>query len=377
MSEVKNESRNQSLDGVRAIACISVFCVHFMQVLQLDDRTGMISIRRLLEYGYGVSAFIIISGALIERDRSNCNRSIVGLVDYLWKKLVRISPMYYTTMFCIVFVSSLSSSGIGRLDILSHALFLHNLSDRFLYSISPPFWYLGVQMQAYLVVSLIVMILPIGEFRKRARSLLLIFIAIICWLAYGSLIFVDGENNTGHMRWLATNPMAVRHSVVAHLPNFLLAMAFSQQVLNADVLKFKHRIGNDIIMVLLLAAMAWIGLSLQEKDITYWNGRYCFPFLPIPLIYLIALCSSGFMVSSILSWKPLVWVGTISFPFYLVHHFSLCGILFTANKTNIILDAMVKNTIIFFAAFGVSLILAFLLKQMNHTIFISLKKAFT
>jgi len=205
----------------------------------------------------------------------------------------------------------------------------------------------------------------------------LIFIAIICWLAYGSLIFVDGENNTGHMRWLATNPMAVRHSVVAHLPNFLLAMAFSQQVLNADVLKFKHRIGNDIIMVLLLAAMAWIGLSLQEKDITYWNGRYCFPFLPIPLIYLIALCSSGFMVSSILSWKPLVWVGTISFPFYLVHHFSLCGILFTANKTNIILDAMVKNTIIFFAAFGVSLILAFLLKQMNHTIFISLKKAFT
>lgn len=368
MSEVKNESRNASLDGVRAIACISVFCVHFMQVLQIDDRTGLISIRRLLEYGFGVSAFIIISGALIDRDRCNSNRSIVGLVDYLRKKLLRISPMYYTTMFCIVLVSFLYSSGIGRLDILSHALFVHNLSDRFLYSISPPFWYLGVQMQSYFIVPLIAMFLPIEESRKKARSLLLILIAIACWVAYGNLILLIGKNNDGLLRWFTTNPMAVRHSVFAHLPNFLLAMAFSQQVLNGAVLKFKHRFGNDIITVLLLVSMAWIGLSVEEKDITYWGGRYCFPFLTIPSIYLISLCSSGFLVSSILKMKFFVWLGRVSFPFYLMHYSILSITFFVSTKINIGLMGWMRNTFIFLFAFGVSLVLAFLLDKVSKMV---------
>lgn len=365
MSQVKNESRNPSLDGVRAISCISVFCLHFMQVLQLDDRTGLISIRRLLEYGFGVSAFIIISGALIERDRSNCNRSIMGLVDYLWKKLLRITPMYYTTMICIVLVSSLYSSGIGRLDILSHALFVHNLSDRFLYSISPPFWYLGVQMQAYLVVSLIAMILPIRKSGVKVRSLLLIFIAFVCWFVFGLLVLYLPEKSQGILRWFATNPMAVRHSVVAHLPNFLLAMAFSKQVLDGDVLKFKHRLGNDMLIILLLVSMAWIGLSVEEKEITYWNGRYCFPFLTIPSICLISLCSSGFLISSILKLKFLVWFGRVSFPFYLVHYSILSVTLFVLSKFNIGLIGLTRNSFICLFAFAVSLVLAFLLDKLN------------
>lgn len=365
MSEVKNEYRNPSLDGVRAIACISVFCVHFMQVLQIDDRTGLISIRRFLEYDFGVSAFIIISGALIDRDRCNSNRSIVGLVDYLWKKLLRISPMYYTTMFCIVLVSFLYSSGIGRLDILSHALFVHNLSDKFLYSISPPFWYLGVQMQAYFVVSLIAMILPIGKSGARSRSQLLFLIAFVSWVVHGFLVLRIPENSQGLLRWFATNPMAVRHSVFAHLPNFLLAMAFSQQVVNGDVLKFKHRFGNDIIIILLLVSMAWIGLSVEEKDITYWGGRYCFPFLTIPSIYLVSLCSSGFLVSLILKMKFFVLLGRVSFPFYLMHYSILSITFFVLTKINIGLIGWMRNTFIFLFAFGVSLVLAFLLDKVN------------
>lgn len=368
MSEVKNESRNPSLDGVRAISCISVFCLHFMQVLQLDDRTGLISIRRLLEYGFGVSAFIIISGALIERDRSNCNRSIMGLVDYLWKKLLRISPMYYTTMFCIALVSFLHSTGFGRLDILSHVLFVHNLSDRFLYSISPPFWYLGVQMQAYLVVSLIAMILPIRKSGVKVRSLLLIFIAFFCWFVFGLLVDYIPEKSQGILRWFTTNPMAVRHSVVAHLPNFLLAMAFSKQVLDGDVLKFKHRLGNDILIILLLVSMAWIGLSVEEKEITYWNGRYCFPFLTIPSIYLISLCSSGFLISSILKLKFLVWFGRISFPYYLVHYSVLRITFFVFNDFNIGQIGWMRNEFIFLFAFWVSLVLALLLDKLNKMV---------
>lgn len=365
MSEVKNESRNPSLDGIRAISCISVFCLHFMQVLQLDDRTELISIRRLLEYDFGVSAFIIISGALIERDRYNCNRSIMGLVDYLWKKLLRISPMYYTTMFCIALVSFLNSTGIGRLDILSHVLFVHNLSDRFLYSISPPFWYLGIQMQAYFLVSMITLFLPTGKSWKGVRPLLLIFIAFVCWVGFGLLVLHIPENSQGILQWFKTNPMAVEHSVFAHLPNFLLAMAFSKQVLDGDVLKFKHRLGNDILIILLLVSMAWIGLSVEEKEITYWKGRYCFPFLTISSIYLISLCSSGFLVSSILKLKFLVWLGRLSFPFYLVHYSILSVTLFVLSKFNIGLIGLTRNSFIFLFAFAVSLVLAFLLDKLN------------
>jgi hypothetical protein len=46
MSEIRNDFRNPSLDDVRAIACISVFSVHYMQLLHPVDRTGLISIRR-------------------------------------------------------------------------------------------------------------------------------------------------------------------------------------------------------------------------------------------------------------------------------------------------------------------------------------------
>jgi|688.fasta_scaffold17878_5 peptidoglycan/LPS O-acetylase OafA/YrhL len=366
MSEVKNESRNPSLDGVRAIACISVFCVHFMQLLHLDDRTSSISIRRLLEYGFGVSAFIILSGAWIDRDRSDSERSIIGVLGYLCQKILRICPLYYMVLCSSALFSILLSSGISVLDFVFHALFVHNLSDKFLYSISPPFWYLGVQMQAYIVLALIAMWLPTGKGRRRARSLLLIFMAIACWVAYGSLIHIIGGNNHGSMLWFASNPMAVRHSVVAHLPNFLLAMAFSQQILGGDVIKCKYRIGNDVAMVLLLTAMAWIGLSADEKDITYWSGRYCFPVLTIPSIYLVSLCSSGVFISSILKLKFLVWLGRVSFPFYLVHYSILSVTLSVLAKINIGLIGLTRNTFVFLCAFGISMVLSFLLEKLNN-----------
>ena len=369
MSEVKNECRNPCLEGVRAIACISIFCVHFMQVLQLDDRTGLISIRRLLEYDFGVSAFIIISGALIERDRYNCNRSFMGLVDYLWKKFLRISPMYYTTMFCIALFSFLYSTRIGRLDVLSHVLFVHNLSDRFLYSISPPFWYLGVQMQAYFVASIITMFLPTGKSGKRVRPLLLFFIAFVCWVGFGFLVLLIPENSQGLLLWFTTNPMAVQRSVFAHLPNFLLAMAFSRQVLYGEMPKFSLGIGNDVIMVLLLASMAWIGLSVEEKGITFWNGRYCFPFLTIPSVYLISLCSSGFLISTILKLRFLVWLGRVSFPFYLVHYSVLSVTLFLLSKFNMGSIGLMRNSFVCLFAFAASLLLAFLLDKLNKRLF--------
>jgi peptidoglycan/LPS O-acetylase OafA/YrhL len=213
--------------------------------------------------------------------------------------------------------------------------------------------------------------LPTGKRRRGARSLILIFIAIACWVVYGSLIHIIEGNNNGLVRWFATNPMAVRHSVVAHLPNFFLAMAFSRQVFDADVMKYNYRIGNDVVMVLLVTAMAWIGLISDEKDITFWNGRYCFPILPILLMFLISLCSSGYLITSILRWKPFVWLGRISFPFYLVHHLVLIATLFAFHKFKMIQTSWLETTFIFIVGLSMSLILAFLLKQMNYSKLIS------
>ena len=122
-------------------------------------------------------------------------------------------------------------------------------------------------------------------------------------------------------------------------------------------------------MVLLLSAMAWIGLSADEKDITYLGGRYCFPFLTIPSIYLISLCSSGFLIRSILELKFLVWLGRVSFPFYLVHHSILCLTRILLTKTGTNPNGWIKNSVAFFFALGVSMILASLLQHLNATVF--------
>ncbi len=63
---LQKEKRLPGLDGLRALAALSVFGVHFNQIVQFDCHIGPVSVYRLLANGnHAVSLFFSLSGFLL------------------------------------------------------------------------------------------------------------------------------------------------------------------------------------------------------------------------------------------------------------------------------------------------------------------------
>jgi hypothetical protein len=84
MSEIRNDFRNPSLDGVRAIACISVFCVHIMQLHHLDDRLSLISLRRLFPFYLLDHAILCTTILCLEKFNIELNGRIRNMFVFLF-----------------------------------------------------------------------------------------------------------------------------------------------------------------------------------------------------------------------------------------------------------------------------------------------------
>ncbi|MCP4451492.1 MAG: acyltransferase family protein, partial [Planctomycetes bacterium] len=99
------------LNGLRALAALSVFGVHFNQIVQLDWQIGPFNIYTLLANGkHAVSLFLSLSGFLLSLpfwNRLVSGKPLPSIRDYLIRRLIRILPAYYVVLTVLVLLSGL------------------------------------------------------------------------------------------------------------------------------------------------------------------------------------------------------------------------------------------------------------------------------
>jgi peptidoglycan/LPS O-acetylase OafA/YrhL len=212
-------SRIPSLDLFRGIAIACVFLHHCLDETFGGDQlpwTGwardfsfspenrpMILLYPLTVGWWGVSLFFVISGFCIHLSANRQARE--GMRGFFTRRLFRIYPPYFAALifFALIWPWTRTSlhSDFGRMQIVSHALLVHNFAGISFIGINPSFWSIAVEAQLYLIYPLLLLCVRRWTWRKT-----IVFLAIgeaILRLNFGIYLWLTGNHPPA---WVSANP---------------------------------------------------------------------------------------------------------------------------------------------------------------------------
>jgi peptidoglycan/LPS O-acetylase OafA/YrhL len=291
-------SRKPALDGLRALAVVAVMAFHTSPAAH----GGFL----------GVDVFFVISGylitALLLREWSRTGG--IDLRSFYLRRALRLGPallLMLVVTIPLIFTVLRSSMGINPfLAIASVLLYVANWANVAVDVGTGPLthtWSLSIEEQFYLIWP-IVLVLVLSRRRKPPASALAVLIAVvvvarwICW-------------DTTHGDW-------IYYATTSHcdglLLGSLLAIGLDRRPAGAAVPR-----GSE--------AAAWLGLAglaafMAGSQIgggaTYEYGLFAVAVCAALVVQHLAVAESGLLVR-ILSVRPLVAVGTVSYGLYLFH----------------------------------------------------------
>lgn len=308
-----NNYKIQGLDGLRALAALAVFGVHFQQKTDFQGgEIGFFNLTRLLINGNtGVALFFILSGFLLSIPfwRFRLEQAGWPLISNYWvKRLARIVPAYYLCLAILVINNQYWDNADKINDVLLHVLFLYNYSNDYFYSLNPPFWTIGIEMQFYLLMPLI--FFGLSKFKNPVSNLLLLVLIVSCYLLH--VTFMESGLVSG---------VVASHSVLANLPLFLIGVLIGQFYRNPEqnVLDRKPSIGWDLVFWVGSLLILIILASPLSGVLNLPHGRYNFPLVPLTLALVVISASRSVSALILLENGLIRRLGVISYGIYLFH----------------------------------------------------------
>ena len=296
-----------ALDGLRAIAVLSVIAYH--------DNYGW------AKGGFlGVDMFFVLSGFLIttllvlEFRRA----STIHLAAFWARRARRLLPaLFLVLVFVAIYnhyvVLPWERNGV-RNDMLASLFYVANWRFIFdqqgyfqIFSAASPLrhmWSLAIEEQYYLVWPLIVLAcLRVGRGSTR-------LLAWVCALgAIASIVSM-------RVRFHPGDPSAAYYATDARAHSILIGAFLA-------VLLLAWRPGPQARRVLAIAAFPAILIVLIATRVTSGTGAHYYHGGSALFAVVVAVLIAGILqpgpVASVLSWRPLVWIGTISYGLYLWH----------------------------------------------------------
>ncbi len=343
-------SYRPELDSLRALAIFSVMCLHWTPATSFFNRLqGQVS--------NGVHLFFVLSGFLITRILVQCRANVdnnkatrrFSIRQFYARRVLRIFGVYYLVL---IVAAVLNFQGV-RAGFFWHASYLSNV---YYYRTHLPnpfdgpaflFWSLAVEEQFYLVWPFVILFLP-------SRAIVPVVAAVA----------VAGTAFRVESLWYDT---AFRYMTPACM-NFLaigslVALSESGEVGSAA---FRRRLLQMFGVLIATLACCSLGLAIklggheamQSTAMKVINQ----PMMSLAYACLIAwaACGTTGAAESVLRFKPLVYLGRISYGLYLFHLFVSYGLLRCQHRLATHLgehraDALVRN---FAVRFGVTIAIA-------------------
>ncbi len=284
------------LDGLRACAVLAVMYWHWLSNDQMN-----------FPFGGGVQMFFVLSGFLITgilircRDGSKTNGDrLAALKIFVIRRVVRIFPLYYVVLLAAAAwgMWPVRESLWWHLAYLTNFYFFHVEEYR---GVLTHFWSLAIEEQFYLFWPWLVLFLKPRHLRRVIPSL--IGLSIV-WRFFGAatgmiplyeVVTWANFDALGLGAWLAVvrgsreeTATIRRISLVAMIP-----FVISQVIVYAGV---DHPLNMAVRHEAMVFSCVWF-VSAAAEGLPGWGGR-------------------------ILAWRPMVYLGKISYGLYVFHYFA-------------------------------------------------------
>lgn len=309
-------SRLPSLTGLRFPAAMAVFAHHaFLPIpplrLLADDRTEY----RLADWfgqagGLGVSFFFVLSGFVLTwsaRDRDTTRA--------FWRRrFVKIYPIYVVTwaLALMLFAVYYTSVGVAIANLFMLQVWVPEYMTNF--SVDAPSWSLAVEAVFYLCFPLLLSVFRRIDARHLKYWIAGAIAAVVATPALAYALFPStpqvpsGHDSSVSQYWFSYVLPPVR--MVDFALGILVALAV------------KHGRWRNI-------GMAWSSLLLVGGyaltfHVPYLYGQRATMILPIVLLIAATAIADIEGRFTLFRNRTMVWLGEISFAFYLLHFITLC-----------------------------------------------------
>jgi peptidoglycan/LPS O-acetylase OafA/YrhL len=310
MSDSKSSAHIPTLDGFRAVSFLLVFVSHA-------------GLGELIPGGFGVTVFFFLSGYLITTliRKEQQETGTVSLKYFYLRRALRILPPFYIVLFV---ASGLTALGVydAKLEwqgVTAQALHMANywaVVNDFPRGEAPGtnvYWSLAVEEHFYLLFPLLFLILERMSFSNKKKALVLwAFCAVI--LVWRVILVSRGASE-------ARTNLSSDTRVDSILFGCALALAANPIV---DPLP-----ANETLWKWVLLPLGLLGLVFS---FVYRSGafretaRYSLQGIALVPVFVVGIRSPGFGLFKILNWRPIAFVGALSYSLYLVHYVVILGV---------------------------------------------------
>lgn len=275
------------LDGLRGVAAMMVFMIH----------SGAPAIRALgplgnsfVDHGrYGVTVFFVVSAFALFMSLTPFDGEEISWKSYFIRRFLRIAPLYYVVLTTLLLTFPRPDEAITA---IYHYTFANVFAPQFANDIIGVEWSIAVEWAFYLLLPIIVALC-----RWRFGLFALLTVSFVL-LKYNSEI----THSFGDTFFASRN-----YSLVSHLYAFAIGIA--------AYVSLSHRwIGVNGRRTLIALSAGFI-LTMIFRGEIYWTGL----MIAVLTGCAIVCADAGGMAKSLLSCRPLVYVGKISFSIYLLH----------------------------------------------------------
>jgi peptidoglycan/LPS O-acetylase OafA/YrhL len=293
-----SKSELRALTSLRGFAAMAVVLQHFAATFQEYCRGNLPS---PVPHGYmAVDFFFVLSGFIMcytYLDDFQA-RGLAAYRPFLAKRFGRIFPLQAFCVLAILLLGFVSVSLIGRnifhdsanlgLDVPANILMLQGIGIG--HNLNGPSWSVSVEFVAYLLFPLLIAVV----FRGWGWAMLL---ALLAWASLGYLAWIDPKGSLG-----ATDPVS---AITRCLAGFALGMIGYRVYAETRI---GQLLGGSVVATGLGVAA---GLALLLKQDLLAAILFC------PIV--IAFARNDGLPARLLNWRPLYFLGVISFSLYLVH----------------------------------------------------------
>ncbi len=301
------------LTSLRFAAALLVFMHHWGVTSNLDILRSFGTI--------GVGFFFMLSGLILAHVYSERLR-LEGYRSFYIGRIARILPVHLVTavIASIVFTLPLTIRSVVQVILNIPLLQAYFPLPGIYFSLNQPSWSLSDEMFFYTLFPFVLPIIINTTYRQAIYLIVIIAIFTLAWAMLWS-----------GLRWrtIELDHWAVYIFPPARFVEFVAGITLWRLLSRAKLSRF-------VATILELTSIAILTFLIFNYDAFTVSQQYAFAFFfPCLLLLAIFFLSSG-MVSTILSWRPLVYLGEISFAFYMIHYVvvqNLRGVDFAVTLT--------------------------------------------
>lgn len=296
--------RFEAFDGFRAALSIIVFLYH----VRIFYATGMDGWGWLDQCYFVVEGFFVLSGFIIAHGYMARINDLQGAWQYMRSRFLRIWPLHFVVLMLFVIMEMLKwyaqLQGIGTmaqpaftdensLEALAASFFLlHSMGLFHFEAWNSPAWSISVEFYVYMLFGVMCLI------RNR---LILSGLALAMMLTSGVVIyFVAGKTNNTY-----------DYGIFRCIFSFMLGFFVYRFYCLAEMRELR------LALVRVLLPVALTVLCISALSSSPMVGLWV-PFLFAVVVLALAEGKGG--GERIMAWRPLAYLGTVSYSFYLWHY---------------------------------------------------------